>query len=819
MSLQFRRGTTSSIAIITPLEGEPIFATDTKQLFLGDGSTQGGVLIGGGNNVTEIIAGDNITISTSTGVVTINASGGGGASTSTYYNLTATNELRVGPEDGLGQLRFYRDGSNGLSIGSTDPGHDYLMINNQRWIFLNPTSTPGDSSAVVISEQDPQFSILRVNKITPISTYTNVEISSDATIKQSLYVGTGTSRIYVEEVPGDNRFTMYSPGRLDINGNGIYMYPHGTVNIDGGLTANQTSTIQKLSIGLNNGRVSQTAMGLVNSATTMLVETASPNGGHIIFNMNRFGVSNPIAITRSGGISLKAGQQIVPGASGGLEMYGAPAKPASIADGDANNYIIAHPTEGTILSTYDPINDVGFNAVLDTAGLFSIDNELSVANTATVGEIRVGADQVAVKSQGYNVIGVDGNWRVGNVLEIGTGDGDGYITSIGNGELILQTSGNDGPGGSIVIHNGEDLAGSVSIWSGNSQEYNVATFTSATTNIYSSSLAVNNIDGSEGSVASMTGFRAGWYGGSSGYSFKSDGAQDTGMFSWGDGNLKFINNSVDTMVGSADGWTFNQTATIQSASIGLNNGARSLSGLAANANDMKIENPNNGGSFIFATKNPSGVEKNVAISRQGNLIFANGTIGNNYPAGIGISTNDGGVIRLATEYDDGSTIYRGGRFVATNDEGIILGVDNYDYGTDTYIDHQLTLNYDGTIKLPQVDQTAATNYNFDASDSNVVTVATSATVTFSSFSGDILINDLYDGFVYKFLAGSGVAMMYADTNQYARGLSKTVTTGPDSVVGIEDYVSMEFTGGSYVFTNLATERDFSIFAVKTRNGG
>jgi len=202
----------------------------------------------------------------------------GGSSTSTYYNLTATNELRVGPEDGLGQLRFYRDGTNGLSIGNTDPGNDYLMINNQRWIYLNPTSTnPADSSAVIVNEQDPNFSILRVNKITPISTYTNVEIASS----------------------------------------------------------------------------------------------------------------------------------------------------------------------------------------------------LAVTNTATANELRVGADSVAIKSQGFNVIGVDNNWRVGNVLEVGNGS-SGYITSTGNNDLILQTSGNDGPGGSINI--GYGATAGVNLYSGASQEFSVAVF-------------------------------------------------------------------------------------------------------------------------------------------------------------------------------------------------------------------------------------------------------------------------------------------------------------------------------------------------------
>ena len=45
MSLQLRRGTDSDRLSITPAAGEPLFTTDTRKFFIGDGSTVGGVLI------------------------------------------------------------------------------------------------------------------------------------------------------------------------------------------------------------------------------------------------------------------------------------------------------------------------------------------------------------------------------------------------------------------------------------------------------------------------------------------------------------------------------------------------------------------------------------------------------------------------------------------------------------------------------------------------------------------------------------------------------------------------------------------------------
>ena len=47
MALRLRRGTNAERQLITPLQGELIYTTDTKALFIGDGTTVGGVLVQG----------------------------------------------------------------------------------------------------------------------------------------------------------------------------------------------------------------------------------------------------------------------------------------------------------------------------------------------------------------------------------------------------------------------------------------------------------------------------------------------------------------------------------------------------------------------------------------------------------------------------------------------------------------------------------------------------------------------------------------------------------------------------------------------------
>lgn len=67
-SLQIKRGPEESRLSYTPLPGEMIYATDTKKVFIGDGKTSGGNLIGPMNifewNFKTVIDQVNYTVST-----------------------------------------------------------------------------------------------------------------------------------------------------------------------------------------------------------------------------------------------------------------------------------------------------------------------------------------------------------------------------------------------------------------------------------------------------------------------------------------------------------------------------------------------------------------------------------------------------------------------------------------------------------------------------------------------------------------------------------------------------------------------------------
>lgn len=126
MALQLRRGTFAELETITPALAEPIWTTDTHQLFVGDGVTPGGFLAGGGGSgVTEIVAGDNISINTSTGVVTISATGG---STATFTNLTILDDLFFGTGE---ELSFISRESGALRFKSANGQFTFESLDEQ----------------------------------------------------------------------------------------------------------------------------------------------------------------------------------------------------------------------------------------------------------------------------------------------------------------------------------------------------------------------------------------------------------------------------------------------------------------------------------------------------------------------------------------------------------------------------------------------------------------------------------------------------------------------------------------------------------------
>lgn len=173
MALQIRRGTDAERQLFIPLQGEIIFTTDTKKLYVGDGTTLGGVAVdtaggGGGEpdgNTTygisaetvsgganlrltgsdastdnvKLAAGSNVTISrTNADTITIAATGDGGA-----VQLNELTDVVITGTPTTGQVLKY-DGTNWINdTDATGGGGSATTLDELTDVVITGTPSTG----------------------------------------------------------------------------------------------------------------------------------------------------------------------------------------------------------------------------------------------------------------------------------------------------------------------------------------------------------------------------------------------------------------------------------------------------------------------------------------------------------------------------------------------------------------------------------------------------------------------------------------------------------------------------------------------------
>jgi hypothetical protein len=113
MALKLRRGTNSGRTAITPAEGEPIYTTDTKELYVGDGTTAGGIKITGG--LADGDKGD-ITVSGSGATWTVDNDA---VTYAKIQNVSAASKLLGRGDSGSGDVQEITLGTGLTMTGTT----------------------------------------------------------------------------------------------------------------------------------------------------------------------------------------------------------------------------------------------------------------------------------------------------------------------------------------------------------------------------------------------------------------------------------------------------------------------------------------------------------------------------------------------------------------------------------------------------------------------------------------------------------------------------------------------------------------------------
>ena len=196
MALQFRRGIAANRTAnnFTPAVGEPIYETDTGKLFIGDGSTVGGVNVNSGFEVADL--GD----------------------------VTLTSETITNPNT-------YSVTSNVLTL-VIDAGHPFTA---------NQSITISGSSVTALNGSYTVTSVTTTNVVVPITgvadtASTAVTANITANIADGNVLSWDATNNYwkdiesISEVSGDT--TPQLGGDLDVNGNDIISAGTNDINLD-----------------------------------------------------------------------------------------------------------------------------------------------------------------------------------------------------------------------------------------------------------------------------------------------------------------------------------------------------------------------------------------------------------------------------------------------------------------------------------------------------------------------------------------------------------------------------------------------------------
>ena len=285
-----KRGNEAQRSGITPANGEPIWVTDTKQLYIGDGSTAGGIAVGAGSMSNFKISGDagdaNDTIADGE---TVNIDGGNGITTTLTAasnvisiavtgNIPDTVELIAGATDNTKKIRLEAD--THITTGNTR-----VITMADQDIDLTPgTGTYSSSShnhsgvyaeqafkTISVSGQSDVVADAVADTLTLIAG-SGITITTNATNDEITINGTGT---YTWTVAGDSGSEAVASGE--------------TITFTGGTALSSTYTpatnTMEFVIDIGTGST-QVAAGDHNHDSTYLALSGGSLTGDLTLNDN-----------------------------------------------------------------------------------------------------------------------------------------------------------------------------------------------------------------------------------------------------------------------------------------------------------------------------------------------------------------------------------------------------------------------------------------------------------------------------------------------------------------------------------------------------
>ena len=266
MALRLRRGTDAERLLITPVEGELIYTTDTKLLYVGDGSTAGGTLV----------------------------TGAGGGGSATLEGLTDTSVANPNDNDVLQWstgLNKWIAGS-GLALDSTigelsNVGLTADTASHQDFLLYNYDNAQWQNTD--ITDYDFKINIIGNDSTILVNTDTNTfhgKLNGDVYSGLTLVLDSA-ARVYTGNVNGNVIGTHTGPVIGDVTGS--VFADNSTLLVDG-VNGEIVGDVNALFVDGNTvtggdiriGGAVQNAISTINPATTNLLINTSNSAGEVV---------------------------------------------------------------------------------------------------------------------------------------------------------------------------------------------------------------------------------------------------------------------------------------------------------------------------------------------------------------------------------------------------------------------------------------------------------------------------------------------------------------------------------------------------------
>jgi hypothetical protein len=276
MALRLRRGTDAERLLITPVSGELIYTTDTKLLYIGDGTTAGGTLVtggaGSGSSTLDALTDTDLTGATNNDVLKFNAgtnkwepsiAGGSTLDALTDTDLTGAAGGEV--------LSFNNVTSKWESVAV--PGLSALSLDDLTDVFL--TSNPAEAGDILQFNGNHFVAVATVDLFNEQQNYKINIVGDDSTIM----INTDNNNIVGNEITANFGFVGDLTGTVEgaVIGDlkGSVFGDDSTLIVD---AINNTVTAEVVNTSVINSRSSSETIILNSQNRTPVQITTVTNG-------------------------------------------------------------------------------------------------------------------------------------------------------------------------------------------------------------------------------------------------------------------------------------------------------------------------------------------------------------------------------------------------------------------------------------------------------------------------------------------------------------------------------------------------------------